>query len=48
MISFAKIIGDLFGGYVIHIAGIGAAFIVGSEVWNTLSAAAQPIAAALN
>jgi hypothetical protein len=48
MIGFAKIIGDLIGGYVVHIAGIGAALLVGSEVWNTLSAAAQPITAALN
>lgn len=47
MISFAKIVGDLFGGYVVHIAGIVAAFVVGSEVWDVLMAAATPITTAL-
>lgn len=48
MISFAKIIGDLFGGYVVHIAGGIGAVLLASEAWKVLSDAAAPITAALN
>lgn len=48
MISIFKIIGDLFGGYVVHIAGGVFAVIVASEAYHTLASAAAPITAALN
>lgn len=47
MISFAKIIGDLIGGFAVHIAGGVFACIVASEAYHTLAAAATPIAATL-
>ncbi len=46
--TFAKIIGDLIGGYVVHIAGAIGAMIVASEVWGVISAAADPIVKAMN
>lgn len=48
MISFAKIVGDLIGGYVVHIAGAIGAVIVASEAYHTLAAAADPIVNAMN
>lgn len=48
MIGFAKIIGDLFGAYVVHIAGGIGAVVIASEAYHTLTAAAQPVITALN
>lgn len=48
MISFAKIIGDLIGGYVVHIAGAVGACLIASEAWQSFNAAAQPVISALN
>lgn len=47
MISFAKIVGDLFGGYVVHIAGAIGAVVIASEAYHTFASAAAPISAAL-
>lgn len=46
--TFAKIVGDLIGGYVVHIAGAIGAVIVASEAYATLVAAANPIVNAMN
>lgn len=48
MIGFAKIVGDLFGAYVVHIAGGIGAVVIASEAYRTLTAAAQPVITALN
>jgi len=45
--SFAKIIGDLIGGFAIHIAGAAAAALIAFEVYDALEAAAKPVIAAL-
>ncbi len=45
--SFAKIIGDLFGGYVVHIAGGIFAIVVASEAVKPLAQAASRITGAL-
>jgi ammonia channel protein AmtB len=45
--GFAKIIGDLFGGYVVHIAGGIAAIVVASEAVKPLAEAASRISGAL-
>jgi len=48
MIGFAKIVGDLFGAHVVHIAGGIGAVVIASEAYRTLTTAAQPVIAALN
>lgn len=43
-----KIIGDLFGGYVVHVAGAIGAYIVASEAASVFTNAMTPITNALN
>jgi uncharacterized membrane protein required for colicin V production len=47
MIGFAKIIGDLFGGYVVHISGGVLAIVLASEGYQAIAAFAQPTIEAL-
>lgn len=48
MISFAKIVGDLFGGYVVHITGGVAAVVLASEAYRTFAAPLAQISTVLN
>lgn len=45
--GFGKIIGDLLGGYVVHVAGAIAAIVVASEAVKPLAQAASRISGAL-
>lgn len=41
--SMFKIMGDLFGGYVVHISGGVLAVILASDAWATLNAGLAPV-----
>lgn len=48
MIGFAKIIGDLIGGYIVHIAGGIGAILLASEAAGVFTSAMAPVANVLN
>ncbi len=45
--SMFKIIGDLFGGYVVHFSGGVLALIFASDAWTALNAGLAPVAEVL-
>lgn len=47
MLSMAKVVGDLMQGYAIHIGGGVLAIVVGSEVYDFVTKAFEPVGRAL-